>query len=521
MMRHVGALPWTLLAVLLLLPVSALEPAAPIVEFKLGYLAIHGRRQDSATYDVDGDGKLDVFLSSIDFDKNPPERWLALHLQKDGAFPESPDRVWSLSDRASALVFGDLLPGGGIEVGFLAADGVWVYPPEKGGPGEAPFKLLHVRTFTRAPSLRQIGTWQFAADYDADGRHDLLVPLAGGYRIYFQTAPGIFGRTAELESELADGAPRAIAAQARAEKPEVVAAEFVSTTELPRLDWTDVNGDGLLDFLVIRKDAVTYFLQKEKGVFPSQRPHRVTFAVSTLRDDVKKDSVNLSMIRFLDINQDGLADLVVTKVEGTLGLWESIKTRIYLHLGTGRGNFMPDKCIVIDGVSIDPEFIDMDGDGKLDCVTSRLRTDLMKKAIEAFVLGDVQISYEVFQFDPQRNMFLTDPVYEYPIFVRRADLEKTGAGAVPLVFIRGDFTGDKRPDLLHLDPKKGALEVHPGRAKDTGRGIRIDFDGTAHASIPVDRHPKGIGIADVNGDGVNDVLLYHAGALGLVLSSVR
>jgi hypothetical protein len=53
----------------------------------------------------------------------------------------------------------------------------------------------------------------------------------------------------------------------------------------------------------------------------------------------------------------------------------------------------------------------------------------MKQAVAAFVLGDVAISYEVFQFDARKNAFLDDPVYEKQIFVRKSDLEKAGSGA--------------------------------------------------------------------------------------------
>jgi hypothetical protein len=173
---------------------------------------------------------------------------------------------------------------------------------------------------------------------------------------------------------------------------------------------------------------------------------------------------------------------------------------------------------VIDGVSIDPEFIDMNGDGKLDLVTSRLRTDLLKQAANAVVFGDVTITYEVFQFDPALNGFLPDPVYEKQILVSKKDLEKTGAGAVPLVFIRGDLTGDGRPDMIVIDPKTNELNIHPGRVKQAGAGPRIDFDPTAHYKIKIDRHPKGLQLMDVNGDGINDIILYYNGAVGLITS---
>jgi hypothetical protein len=491
------------------------EPQA--LDFKVQYLAMHGRRQETLANDFNGDGKQDLFSSTIDFDTTPPTRWGALHLQKNGAYAEAPDFLWPLSERACALVVGDFLPGGGNEIGYLAEDGVYVHPWGAKGPGEAT-KLIHARTFFRVPTPRQIPLWQWKIDFDADGRDDLLLPLADGYRVYFQTAPGVFGRVATLEADLPANAPRSLEGTSNVDKSEIVPAHFIASVELPRLSMSDINGDGLQDLVLIRNDTVTYFQQKSPGVFPAARPWRVSFRVPTLTKETKKDTVDWSTVRFVDINQDKLADLVVTRVGGELGLWDSIKTSVYLHLGTGKGNFIADKRIVIDGMSMDPEFIDMNGDGKLDAVTSRLRTDLMKQAVSAFVLGDVAISYEIFQFDAKRNTFLSEPVFEKVIHVAKRDLEKTGMGAIPMVFVRGDLSGDGRPDLLQVDPKTQELLVHPGRVVETNDGPRISFDGTAHWRVKLDRFPKGLQVFDVNGDGLNDVILHYAGVLGLVLA---
>jgi hypothetical protein len=116
---------------------------------------------------------------------------------------------------------------------------------------------------------------------------------------------------------------------------------------------------------------------------------------------------------------------------------------------------------------------------------------------------------------------MKDPVYDKQILVARKDLEKAGAGAVPLLFIRGDVTGDGRPDLIAIDPKTNELNIHPGREKNAGAGPRIDFDGTAHYSIKIDRHPKGLQLMDVNGDGISDIILYYNGAVGLITTHKR
>jgi hypothetical protein len=39
--------------------------------------------------------------------------------------------------------------------------------------------------------------------------------------------------------------------------------------------------------------------------------------------------------------------------------------------------------------------------------------------------------------------------------------------------------------------------------------------------VPVLRHPSGLQILDVNSDGLKDILLYHAGGLGVVLARKR
>jgi len=492
-------------------------------KFELSTIKVEGRRIDSVLYDINGDGRIDLVNTGIDYDAKPgPEvRWIALHYRgKDNRLPGMPSQLFPLDDRAVALVFGDLLPGGGIEIGFLATDGVYVYPPANGGLAETASKLLHVRTFFTTVSLRALPIWGFAVDLDANGKHDLVVPTHQGYRVYFQTEPGKFGRSVDLEGDLPNRGDRVLGVERFASKPENFAGHFIGGRQLPHLGFADINGDGRPDVYALRKDVMTYLFQKA-GTYTSHPRARAReqYPIPTLRADPKKDSVDVSMILFLDLDRNGIADLIVTRVTGQLGLLESLETRVYLHMGTGRGNFTSKKCIKVAGVSIDPGFLDMNQDGALDCVVSRLRTDLLSQGGQLVLFGDIPITYEVFQFDKTDEGFLVDPVFERKVMVNKDDLQKKGAATVPLLFISGDFSGDGRPDILFLDPSTEEVQLMRGRVHRSGGRETIGFEPSPffRKKVP-EGHPKGVWIGDMNGDGIADAMFYHAGKLAIMES---
>lgn len=488
-------------------------------KYELQYIAIHGRRMDNIVYDVNGDGRYDMVITSVDFDLDPPVRWIAIYYRDtEGKLPSEPQQIFPLDERASALVWGDYLPGGGVEIGFVAPDGVYLYPPAQGRLGETPIKLLHLRTFFTSAPASSVPNWSTSFDLDNNGLHDLMVPTFNGYRIYFQTEHGKFGKSVDLEADLPREAEASLEVVRTASRPDRFTGHFIATRELPRIGFADIDGNGLSDLFTLKKDVMTYFLQKKQRPFssnPSARS-RVRYPIPTLKSDPKKDTVDVHMIAFTDFNQDGIADLVVTRVVGELGLLESLQTNVYLHIGTGRGNFTSDKHIKVSGVSIDPTFIDMNQDGALDCMVSRLRTDLLSQGGQLVLFGDIPITYEVFQFDKEKKMFLTDPVFDKKVLVSREDLQKKGVATVPLVFVHGDLSGDGRPDMMFLDPSVEEVQIMRGRVHRSGGKDVIGFEPSPYFRRKLDRHPKGVQIYDINGDGLNDIVLLHSGTIGIL-----
>ena len=511
------------LLILAALPLPAQQPVkAP---FEVRHIVAFGRRVDTHFYDFTGDGMADALMVSIDMDADPPTRWLALHVGTKAGIPEKPDQIWSAAPTTCAIALSNAVPEGGVDVLEIAPDGISYHAYEKGSMTEEPRKLIHTRTYFTTPSSRALPTWMGPVDLTNDKLDDLVVPVPDGYKVYFQTEPGKYATVVRLEADLLSGSspvltPTRFAADwerliARGLPP--TAAQFNLQDELPRLVPVDLDGDNLKELVSISGDRITIFKQGPVQRFPASR--RTPFRIRTLSEEQKKDAVSVADVQFCDIDADGNMDLIVTKIEGALGLLDSIKTRIYPHLGTGRGNFQADKCIFIDGISLNPSFVDMNGDGTLDVLTSRLRTDIIGKGAEGMVFRDITTTYEVFQFDKTSRVYMSEAVWWQDVRIRTEDISKRRAASRPLMQVAGDLTGDKRPDLVKYDLKTSTLEVRKG-FEDVDKNIDFSPDAAARFSIDsVSPHdPKWISYMDMDGDGRNDILLNYNSQIIILLS---
>jgi hypothetical protein len=516
----------TILAIALL-AAPAPGQAGPKAPFEARYFAVHGRRVDTQFWDYTGDGVLDALVVSIDFDADPPTRWFALHVGKTpGGMPEKPDQIWSAAPTTCAYALGNVVPEGGIELLELAPDGISYHAFEKGAMTEEARKLLHTRTFFTTPSDRSLPLWMGPVDLSNDKLDDLIIPVPDGFKIYFQTAPGLFGIVEQLEAGMAPAAKAVSPTRFAADWERLIARNLPSTAalfnltdDLPRLSAVDLNGDDLKELVALNGSRLTVFFQNPVRKFPAK--DRKQQVVQTLVGDKSSDAVSVTDVQLFDVDGDTILDLIVTKIQGELGLLESIKTRIYVHLGTGKANFRPDSEIFIDGISLNPMFIDMDGDKGLDVLTTRLRTDIIAKGLEGAFFGDITVTYEVFQFDPKTRKHHRDPVFWYDVRIPKDEITRKGAASRPLFQVPGDLSGDGRPDAVYLNPKTSKLEVRKGRVKWAAGNIpQIDFELDAAGTFDIDREnpPKWMSYNDLDGDGRKDIILNYYGQLVMLLS---
>jgi hypothetical protein len=221
----------------------------------------------------------------------------------------------------------------------------------------------------------------------------------------------------------------------------------------------DLNGDKRPDIVVIAHDsyAVTILLQDERGQFDAGRKRIVQAS--------QGNHPHTHDVVVADVNRDGSLDLLTTNEDDG---------NVSVLLGDGTGRFAPAKGSPFaagqhpyEGLSLG----DLNGDNKLDIVVPNIQG----KAVSV-LLGD------------GAGGFAAAPGSPFAV------------GDRPGFVTLGDLTGDARLDIVATHDDDPIVHVLRG----DGRG---GFRPTAGSPIQLKENVWGAVIADMNGDGKNDLVL--------------
>jgi hypothetical protein len=242
--------------------------------------------------------------------------------------------------------------------------------------------------------------------------------------------------------------------------------------KLLALDVADVDGSG--------KPAVMAVLaNKVAGGTSWQLARLATNGAEAASVDLGKLPVDPNALWLVDLNRDGLKDAIV--------FLPTEMPRILLgKAGEGRSTFEELKTQDVPGLGILKSalrsalfFGDVDGDGKQELLVPG------PNFARAFTLGAKGV----------------------PVVVGQWNLDDSGAkvGAVTA----GDLDGDGSPEIVLSEKSTKTLRV-----------LKL-VDGAVRTLARVelgDLEPKGLRVADVNGDGAQDVVLLCADRFGVVLA---
>ncbi|HYE99212.1 MAG TPA: VCBS repeat-containing protein [Planctomycetota bacterium] len=460
----------------------ALALALQAPTFETRTLEAGPRAEAVVARDLDADGHVDLLVQS--------GRDLQVFRSRGGSLPAKPDQVLRLDPAAFLWTLGRL-PGEARPT--LLTQGTRGIQAHRGeGPGFGPGRdlVVHPTLFEGPPSdakppLRQ----EFAPDLDRDGLSDILLYRRDAIYIMKVQADG----TAACLQKLP------IPVDVTTIVPWQPHLSIAERSAVPVLAVGDMTGDGRIDLGVYREDAVGIFRQGEDGLFTGGDDHAFN---SDRRKRRGPRYFQFDLPPWIaDFNHDGLLDLAL--------IFPS-KGRVQVYYGrAGRADYsQPDDIMrVADGWSTGVYIDDLDGDGRLDLIMGVVRKFGITEGIQVFLSGRVDMELHIYPCGAD-GRFARDPVQELKFSIPFSFQVSRESATLDLVFrpnFQGDFDGDGRRDMLVLADAR-TLQIYRGVkdqlvGKEPTGAITIDPPDGTLLTEPF--------VADLNGDGVSDLLLKH------------
>ena len=371
-------------------------------------------------------------------------------------------------------------------------------------------------------------------DVNGDGRDDLVVPGADGFRVFIQTSDGTFAEPVTI------GSPADLAG--------------IYGTDGYRYDpWSrsriheiDYDGDGRVDLAFWNRRHFEVHRQDQRGLL-SPEAEIFTTDVAFDSDDVswlaEGDLRGKVLDSLVDVNGDGVADLVIVSLEGRsiAGRRSALEVHFGRRAPDGGIAFgtAPDTAIPTNRVQLGIERHDFDGDGQIDAMRTTIEAQLLRgtlyRRFAGFMGGEIPLHLELFRMDNGRYPDEPDATHrinlQYPGAHRgpgwvpldmalrggaheRRLVETTHPRAFNTPVLVGDVTGDGRADLL-LGRDRGE-PPGPRRHADDSLDVFVGVPGPdlfsrqpQELAVALPEDGEYVWLADLDDDGRQDIVMHH------------
>ena len=274
----------------------------------------------------------------------------------------------------------------------------------------------------------------------------------------------------------------------------------------PMLQQGDDDGDGKPDLYAFNRWTMAVYRSGENGL-PQKPSREVRLHPFEDNQELRPDQ-SRATYRAIDINRDGLTDLVFHRSWGSL-MRGRADTRIYLNRGSGpQPDRPPDAQRELTDGFASIEFLDLDGQGWLEGVETSIRFGLIQ-AVRMLLTRSGKATLNVLTLDPDQEPHPFASTWKKDIGFKIDFNETRIEGLYPI--LRTDWNSDGINDVLALDDE-GSISIRLGEVERAGLrfGSPVALQSSA---IRAGRSVQG----DVDGDGLEDLLIYDPQAPSGVL----
>jgi len=260
----------------------------------------------------------------------------------------------------------------------------------------------------------------------------------------------------------------------------------------------DLNGDGLLDIVASEYGDITDDFEAHTCIFiNSSENQNFSFESPIIIDGDGYEGY----AQVQDINGDGKLDIVTSRTN-----WHQLG--VYLNTTQGNDVSFANKVIIEDYVDPRPAFADLNGDGMIDMVTTAYSTDRRDVYIYSNISTEENIDFNlelIVQSGGEHADWPTD--YDWSAYS-------------PTL---ADIDGDGKLDIIVANGTCGFCSpsgISILRNTSTDSELLFEYDYSDFYQYQSNSLPVGIGVSDLNGDGKPDLLTNDwMGGISIMVNS--